>query len=119
LLIERDFPDGTRIVSVEHDDGAVELALEAGGEKVGATVIVPMLMRIGAAVVRMDGIGGVATEEAYRGRGFGVAVVSAWRVAVESEGRMPLYSTWWDNAASLGVARRLGLVAYAETLSLR
>ena len=29
-----------------------------------------MLMRIGAAVVRMDGIGGVGTEEAYRNRGY-------------------------------------------------
>lgn len=29
-----------------------------------------MLMRIGAAVVRMDGIGGVGTDEAYRNRGY-------------------------------------------------
>jgi GNAT superfamily N-acetyltransferase len=62
---------------------------------------------------------GVATEEPYRGRGFGAAVVAAWRDAVEGDGRVPLYSTWWENAASLGVARTLGLVAYAETFSLR
>src|SRR5262245_44221301 len=29
-----------------------------------------MLMRLGAAVVRMDGIGGVETEEAYQNRGY-------------------------------------------------
>jgi GNAT superfamily N-acetyltransferase len=62
---------------------------------------------------------GVATEEPYRGRGFGAAVVTAWAEAVEAEGRMPLYSTWWENTASLGIARKLGLVAYAETLHLR
>ena len=61
---------------------------------------------------------GVATEEAYRGRGFGAAVVAAWRHAVEADGRVPLYSTSWDNAASLGIARKLGLIPYAETLSL-
>jgi hypothetical protein len=31
---------------------------------------------------------------------------------------MPLYSTSWDNTASLAVARRLGLMPYAETISL-
>jgi GNAT superfamily N-acetyltransferase len=62
---------------------------------------------------------GVATEEPYRGRGFGAAVVARWGEAVEADGRLPLYSTWWGNAASLAVARTLGLVAYAETLYLR
>ena len=33
-------------------------------------MIVPMLMRIGSAVVRMDGIGGVSTEEEFRNRGY-------------------------------------------------
>jgi GNAT superfamily N-acetyltransferase len=61
---------------------------------------------------------GVATEDAYRGRGFGAAVVSAWREVVEASGLVPLYSTWWENEASLGIARTLGLVAYAETLSI-
>ena len=61
---------------------------------------------------------GVDTEEPYRGRGYAARVVAAWRDAVEREGRVPLYSTTWDNAASRAVARKLGLVAYAETLSL-
>jgi GNAT superfamily N-acetyltransferase len=61
---------------------------------------------------------GVATMEPYRGRGFGALVVSAWRDAVEGEGRQPLYSTTWDNGASRAIARRLGLVAYADTLAL-
>ena len=61
---------------------------------------------------------GVATEESYRGRGYAAAVVAAWRNAVEAEGRVPLYSTSWDNGASLSIARKLELVPYADTLSI-
>jgi GNAT superfamily N-acetyltransferase len=62
---------------------------------------------------------GVDTIERYRGRGFAALVVSAWRDAVEAEGREPLYSTSWDNLASRAVAAKLRLIPYAETLSLR
>jgi GNAT superfamily N-acetyltransferase len=61
---------------------------------------------------------GVATEEMYRGRGFGVAVVAAWREAVERQGAQPLYSSSWENRASLALAERLRLLPYAETLDL-
>lgn len=60
---------------------------------------------------------GVATAEQFQGRGFAVAVVSAWRDAVEAAGMTPLYSTSWDNVASRRVAEKLGLIAYAETVS--
>jgi predicted GNAT family acetyltransferase len=60
---------------------------------------------------------GVWTEEAWRGRSFGTLVVAAWRNEVVRTGAQPLYSTSWDNAASLALARRLGLHAYAETVS--
>jgi hypothetical protein len=56
--------------------------------------------------------------EPHRDRGFGALVVTAWRDAVEREGRQPLYSTTWDNGASWAIARRLGLVPYADTLAL-
>lgn len=62
---------------------------------------------------------GVDTEEPYRGRGYAPAVVSARRHAVVLSGAVALYSTTWDNAASLSVARKLSMVPYAETLSLR
>jgi hypothetical protein len=62
---------------------------------------------------------GVWTEEAWRGRGFGTLVVATWRDEVVRTGAQPLYSTSWDNAASLALARRLGLRAYAETVSFR
>jgi hypothetical protein len=62
---------------------------------------------------------GVVTEEPYRGRGLAPIVVSGWREVVEGMGApQPLYSTSWDNAASLAVARKLRLIPYAETLSL-
>ena len=61
---------------------------------------------------------GVDTQEEYRGRGYGAAVVAAWREAVEDQGLVPLYSTSWDNAPSLGIARKLELVPYADTLSI-
>lgn len=61
---------------------------------------------------------GVDTLPAFRGQGLAAAVVHAWRVAIERSGRTPLYSTSYDNAASQAVARRLGLLQYAETLSL-
>ena len=61
---------------------------------------------------------GVETAEAFRGRGFGSRVTAGWAFAVRASGRVPLYSTSWTNLASLSVARRLGLVAYASSWSL-
>lgn len=61
---------------------------------------------------------GLETAEEYRGRGFGTRVAAAWAVAVRASGRVPLYSASWDNGASLAVARKLGLVAYASDWSL-
>lgn len=61
---------------------------------------------------------GVETAPAFRGRGFGARVTTAWALAVRATGRVPLYSTAWTNAASLSVARSLGLTAYASIWSL-
>jgi RimJ/RimL family protein N-acetyltransferase len=61
---------------------------------------------------------GVATAEGYRGAGLAVAAVAAWAEAARAAGMTPLYSTSWDNAASLRVAAKLALDAYADTLSL-
>ena len=61
---------------------------------------------------------GVETAQAFRGRGLAPRVVAAWARAVRATGRIPLYSTSWDNQASLAVARKLGLVAYAGTWSI-
>lgn len=55
---------------------------------------------------------GVDTLDVYRRRGHATSVVAAWALAVRSLNLIPLYSTSWDNVASLGVAQRLGLVQY-------
>ncbi|MAF51678.1 MAG: GNAT family N-acetyltransferase [SAR202 cluster bacterium] len=61
---------------------------------------------------------GVETAADYRGRGYAATVTAAWALAIRASGRIPLYSTSWDNTASLAVARKLGLIAYASDWSL-
>lgn len=57
---------------------------------------------------------GVETAAAYRGRGLAPRVTAAWARAVRESGRIPLYSTSWDNRSSLAVARKLGLSTQAS-----
>jgi RimJ/RimL family protein N-acetyltransferase len=59
---------------------------------------------------------GVETDADHRGRGYGTAVVAAWAGAVREQGRIPLYSTSWDNDASRRLARKLGLRLYGTDL---
>jgi GNAT superfamily N-acetyltransferase len=73
----RSFQDGTQIVTVDLDNGLREVRLEADGEKRSRTLVIPLAIRIGVAVVRMEGIGGVATEEQYRNRGYSRRVLEA------------------------------------------
>jgi RimJ/RimL family protein N-acetyltransferase len=61
---------------------------------------------------------GVETLEAYRGRGYASALVTSWAHAVRALGKVPLYSTSWDNLASQAVVRNLGLMQYGVDLSL-
>ena len=61
---------------------------------------------------------GVETAVEFRGRGLASRVAAAWALAIRESGRVPLYSTSWDNKASLAVARKLGLVAYASSWSI-
>jgi hypothetical protein len=61
---------------------------------------------------------GVETATAFRGRGLGQIVTSAWAFHVRQSGRVPLYSTSWANEASLKLAGKLGLIPYASHWSL-
>jgi GNAT acetyltransferase len=61
---------------------------------------------------------GVETAAPFRGRGFATRVTAAWALAIRASGRIPLYSTSWDNNASLAVARKLGLITYASDWSV-
>lgn len=59
---------------------------------------------------------GVETAEKHRHRGYASRAVVAWAGAVARSGRIPLYSTSWQNFASQALARRLGLICYGEDL---
>lgn len=60
----------------------------------------------------------VYTVEKYRGNGYGAAVTKAWAQQIQALGKVALYSTTWDNFASQGVARTLGLHQYGVDLSM-
>lgn len=61
-------PSAFRLKS--NPDGSTTVELAVDDELVSRATIIPMTIRIGAATVRMDGIGGVATNDAHRRRGY-------------------------------------------------
>ncbi|GAU67168.1 Ku protein [Streptomyces sp. NBRC 110611] len=62
---------------------------------------------------------GTETLPGHRGRGLAPALVTRWARLVRARGgARPLYSTEWDNLASLSVARRLGMDQYAVNVNL-
>lgn len=70
-------PTELRIAYREAERGSTEVSLELDGRSVSRAYIIPMAIRIGAATVRMDGIGGVGTEEGFRNRGYSRLVLEA------------------------------------------
>lgn len=61
---------------------------------------------------------GLETASTFRGRGFGARVAASWGRTILDSGRLPMYSTSWNNGASLGVARRIKLMPCASDWSL-
>lgn len=59
------------------EDGNTRAELLLDGHSASRLWIVPFTIRIGAALVRMDGIGGVGTDEEYRNRGLSRRVLEA------------------------------------------
>ncbi|HEX8682366.1 MAG TPA: GNAT family N-acetyltransferase [Ardenticatenaceae bacterium] len=54
----------------------------------------------------------VQTSPHFRRRGYARQVTAAWARYLQQQGKIPLYSHQWDNAASEAVARSLGLVPF-------
>ncbi len=99
-LVQQHFPDLFRTF--------IAVPLCFGVVRDEAAVAVCFSSRIGPRAVEAE----VETLPAYRGRGYAVAVTAAWARAVQMAGAVPLYTTSWENHASQGVARRLGLWQY-------
>ena len=65
------------IRTFSEDHSRIRVALMRGEEELSRTYIIPMTIRIGLAEVRMDGIGGVATPEEHRNRGYSRRVLES------------------------------------------
>jgi RimJ/RimL family protein N-acetyltransferase len=61
---------------------------------------------------------GVETVAVYRGHGHASAAVAGWVSVIRQRGLIPLYSTAWENRASQGVARKLGMILYGDDWSV-
>ena len=62
---------------------------------------------------------GILTHPAYRGRGFGKAVVSAMATHGVAAGSVVQYRTLTGNLASVAIARSLGFQHFGQTLAVR
>ena len=61
---------------------------------------------------------GVATVEAWRGRGFGTDAASLVARRVQEAGQTPVWSAGEDNAASLRVAQKIGFIPVSRRVYL-
>lgn len=69
--------DDLSLVHEPTPEGHTRVKLVRDGVEISGASIVPMTVRIGTAQVRMDGIGGVETDEAHRMKGLSRRVLAA------------------------------------------
>jgi predicted GNAT family acetyltransferase len=56
----------------------------------------------------------VATAEVWRGNGLASAAASLVCEEAQQSGRIPIWSTTWDNTASQRIAQKLGFITYSQ-----
>jgi len=61
---------------------------------------------------------GVYTMETHRKRGYAKQLVRDWSVAIHAQGKIPFYSTSWDNKASQSVANALNAIPFGIDFSI-
>lgn len=109
-------PDTAHLLTQHFPWKQSQRALHAAGPLV-ATVVGQHAVAI-CSCARLTAVAaeaGVETTAAAQGHGYGTAAVAGWAAALRARGILPMYSTSWDNHASQGIARRLGMIAYADT----
>ncbi len=65
------------VIKPDADGVSKRVDLMLGGKSISRLSIVPFTLRIGSALVRMDGIGGVGTDPKFRNRGYSRRVLEA------------------------------------------
>ncbi len=126
------FPDeieglGTTVLISENDRDLLRPFFEDWLDDIGECQPFAVLLQDGHAVSVCATVrttdkadeAGVDTHPDFRGHGFAGQVVAAWATAVHNLGRVPFYSTSWQNTASQAVARKLGLVQFGTDLHIR
>lgn len=87
--MRRNDPRDGQIRITTEDNGWTKVALMLGERDVSRTMIIPLTLRMGEACLRMDGIGGVGTDEEHRNKGYSRRVLDA-AVAHIKTGGAPL-----------------------------
>ncbi len=119
-----DFPDAVSIADEallqQHFAGWVAGEIEAGRSPVMAVSVEgsPVSVCCCARRSALAAEAGLETALPFRGRGYAPRAAAAWGAVVLASGRIPLYSTAWDNLPSLAVARKMGLQIYATDWSI-
>lgn len=114
VLVAPDDPDALRPNYSALAENLAAMSPCAAVMEHGVAVSVCFSARISPSVAEA----GLDTVASARGRGYGADVVIAWADALRGTGRIPLYSTSWDNLASRRVAVKLGAVQYGVDLSI-
>lgn len=124
-LPELDAPVGTVTITSEnatllqaHYPYTMSMLAERGPVVVAVAEGVAIAACYSARVTVQAAEAGVATEEAYRRQGYAAQTVRGWAAGIRATGRIPFYSTSWENVGSQAVAAKLGATQYAVDFSV-